>query len=542
MQTIRKQAEHARLYELCKGARARHVIWNLALPEICAAKDDLPSVSHVDVFLCHSWSSSTWMKMVALCHYLYFHLALSTSAATMIGAVCFLVIRAGSLTAVSQESRVFLMQTLVGWPVAVFLLVYFCGYIFDRKTFWFDRLCVNQGNLHLKTQTLQAVPAFVAEAEKMLVLWDDTLCGKLWCVYEMAIRAKTSTTSSTDVVPVSLPVWTLLWTGYWMLISLGATWGARSPIVDLDQFSGCISLFFYYFGDLENLIYYPLALIPLSCICLGKIDSHKRMLDQMASFDLRDATCTLETDRIVIKQLVLGLFDEAVLPPLWFSFDDPSTLTAEETDPDASHPLVSADIVDVFRHITSYPSVEEIINEFNSYVRGPLRDRVIVSLGTEEKVPLKLCLLVSSFLLPFGLVNFVGCDGHTDCETAAKNLGFQSVGAYFAVNLAIDALFWPLSGATMYPLMLRAIKVVTDLTSDQFSRILLGSLASTVVVSMNYAFTAWLIVCLVLGTCHLEPLLLAVAAFGFTLQSMFFWQLVARKPSSQIQRSLAPRV
>ena len=484
MQTIRKQTEHARLYELCKGARARHVLWNLALPESCAAKDDLPSVSHVDVFLCHSWSSSTWMKMVALCHYLYFDLALATSAATLVGAVCFLVIRAGSLTAVAQEGTGFLVQTLVGWPGAAFLLVYFGGYILDRKTFWFDRLCVNQGNLPLKTQTLQAVPAFVAQAERMLVMWDDTLCGKLWCVYEMAIRAKTSTTSSTDVVPVSLPLWTLVWTGYGLLLWLGQVLGERIPKVDLDQFSGRAALFFYYFGDC---LFYPLASIPLACICLGKIDSHKRMLDQMASFDLRDATCTLETDRIVIKQLVLGLFDEAVQPPLWFSFDDPSTLSAQETDLDASHPLVSADIVDVFRHITSYPSAEEIINEFNSYVRGPLRDRVIASLGTEEKVPLKLSLLPGSLSLPLGLVIFMGCDGYTDCETAANILAFESVGAYLATNLLLNVFFWPLACVTMYPLLLRAIKLVTDLTSDPFSRILLGSLVSTIVVAIDYA-------------------------------------------------------
>ena len=488
MQTIQKQVEQAQLYGLCKGARARHVLWSLALPESCALGRSLPSVSHVDVFLCHSWSSPTWMKMVALCHYLYFDLALTTSAATMVGAVCFLVIRAGNTTDVSHVSRASLSQTLIGWPVAAFLLVYFCGFILDRKTFWFDRLCVDQGNLPLKTQTLQAVPAFVAQAKKMLVMWDDTLCGKLWCVYEMAIRAKTSTTTLTDVVPVSLHVWTLVWTGYWILIYLVATVQMKVPVVpklDLDDFSGCASLLLYYMGEIGA---WPLVAIPNAFICLGKIDSHKRMLDQMASFDLRDATCTLETDRIVIKQLVLGLFDEAVQPPLWFSFDDPSTLSAEAADPDASHPLVSADIVDVFRHITNYPSAEEIISEFNSYVRGPLRDRVIVSLGTEEKIPLKLCLLASSAALPLGLVNFIGCEGHSHCETAADNLGFQSLHAYFAVGVVIWIFLWPVAVAIVYPLTLRAMKLVTDLTSDQFSRILLGSLCSTVVLAVTWFF------------------------------------------------------
>ena len=209
---------------------------------------------------------------------------------------------------------------------------------------------------------------------------------------------------------------------------------------------------------------------------------------------MQPATCTLETDRIVIKQLVLALFDEAVQPPLWFSFDDPSTLSAQETDLDASHPLVSADIVDVFRHITSYPSAEEIINEFNSYVRGPLRDRVIKSLGTEEKVPLKLCLLPGSLSLPLGLFAFMSCDSQTDCETAASNLGFESVGAYLATNLLMNVFFWPLSCVTMYPLLLRAIKLVTDLTSDPFSRILLGSLVSTIVVAIDYALLSSFVV------------------------------------------------
>ena len=40
------------------------------------------------------------------------------------------------------------------------------------------------------------------------------------------------------------------------------------------------------------------------------------MLEQMECFDWRDATCTLETDRIVIKKHIFTLFDEALEPPL----------------------------------------------------------------------------------------------------------------------------------------------------------------------------------------------------------------------------------
>ena len=44
-------------------------------------------------------------------------------------------------------------------------------------SFWFDRVCVDQQNLWVKVQTLQAVPAFVAQSTDLLVLWDHTWLG-----------------------------------------------------------------------------------------------------------------------------------------------------------------------------------------------------------------------------------------------------------------------------------------------------------------------------------------------------------------------------
>lgn len=45
------------------------------------------------------------------------------------------------------------------------------------------------------------------------------------------------------------------------------------------------------------------------------------MLDQMSDFDLRNAKCTEESDRQVIEENVLNLFDEALEPPLSVSLD-----------------------------------------------------------------------------------------------------------------------------------------------------------------------------------------------------------------------------
>ena len=57
--------------------------------------------------------------------------------------------------------------------MAVFCLVYFFGHTLCRKTFWFDRICVNQTDLELKAKALDALPHFVANSSEMLILLDE---------------------------------------------------------------------------------------------------------------------------------------------------------------------------------------------------------------------------------------------------------------------------------------------------------------------------------------------------------------------------------
>ena len=64
-------------------------------------------------------------------------------------------------------------------------------------------------------------------------------------------------------------------------------------------------------------------------------------------------------------------------------------MAAEDAD---EEPLLP-ETVDDFRHITSYPSKDEVIEQFNEYVRGPLRDNVLNSVGQESGISFKLCLV-----------------------------------------------------------------------------------------------------------------------------------------------------
>jgi hypothetical protein len=62
------------------------------------------------------------------------------------------------------------------------------------------------------------------------------------------------------------------------------------------------------------------GMLPLSWICFHKLRLHKLMLEQMDNFDLRNAECSMESDREIIQEQVLDLFDEALEPPLHVAF------------------------------------------------------------------------------------------------------------------------------------------------------------------------------------------------------------------------------
>ena len=78
-----------------------------------------------------------------------------------------------------------------------------------------------------------------------------------------------------------------------------------------------VSVFNFSSGPLYQ---YPIVWLLASLFCFWKLKRHKNMLDQMAAFDLRNAKCTLESDRRVFEEQVLSLWDEALEPPVSVAF------------------------------------------------------------------------------------------------------------------------------------------------------------------------------------------------------------------------------
>ena len=253
--------------------------------------------------------------------------------------------------------------------------------------------------------------------------------------------------------------------------------GQQSPQLDLESRR---SLFLSAFNsNFVPFFVYLLSALPFSWFCLRKIQSHKLMLDQMSHFNLGHANCSLDSDRKLIEEQVLQLFDEALAPPVQVCF-----CAGAHEDYDDHEVLVSPEDIQEIRHITSYPSGIEVLDQFNAYVRGPLSDIVLRSVGKEQSISCKLCFVVSFPLWLLGLVFVLGCDGRSECETSAMYAGYGTVSEYMASNAAINLLFQPLVNVLGLPLMLWANHLTTTCFSAYSLQILIGSVLSGLVLKL----------------------------------------------------------
>ena len=555
MHAVKKQAVFAKQHGLFRAASASNVVSNLLAVMLnldhCSdntSYDSLPQVSRVDYFISHSWSCPCWMKSLAFCHFLNFDLAIVSSCMACLFAVLILFLHAGSFSGVATQPQGLLYGCLLCWPVAVFLAVYLFAHIGARTTFWFDRICVNQIDETVKAQTLQAIPAFVAQSTQMLVLWDDTYFDRLWCQYELSVHAKTAASPlAMKLVPMWISLWTLSWISLYTMVNFLCL-GQTSSQLDLESrrtlFTSMVDASFV------PPFVYLLTAFPFSWFCIQKLKSHKLMLDQMAHFDLRNAKCSVESDRKIIEEQVLQLFDEALEPPLSVAFDESDMIDTFEPffsmqvqgsrfdlNENSNESVVLLDTLREIRHITSYPTSSEIIDQFNSYVRGPLRDSVVNSMGKEEFISFKSCVVVSFPWWFQGLISVLGCDARADCETSAVYGGYQSVEVYMATNAVMRLFLGPFVNALSYPLMLRTNKLVGTLVSDTYVHLILGSFCSAMVAFLLDHLGLHLCGMLVVVVTKYSHVWLAGLIAGLTCLFGASWFLFRQRPQRISQRS-----
>ena len=340
----------------------------------------------------------------------------------------------------------------------------------------------------LKHLATKAIPDFVSQAKQMLVIWDETFFTKLWCIYEVTVRAKKASLEFLHILPVWESLFDLSCIAATLAICLTSySTGWRPPSLPKDVGARISLLLPFYVGPPWLSIFFAL---PYQCVCSLKIQLHKKMLDQLSSFDFKEARCTLETDRVLIRQQICSFFDEVSQLPLSISLDSlpAEVLPVVETNPtdsEASALLSTAEHIEEVRGITSYPGEDQLVDEFNAYVRGPLKQNVVCSLGHEAHISFKVCMTANLPMIFSGAALVLTCEGNADCSTAASRMRMDSVATFMLSNAPLGftkrsrnsqiggpkhlslplrfmlIILWPATYMLMLPMLLRISHLVS---------------------------------------------------------------------------------
>ena len=514
---------------LCGDTRQRNTC------DVCCTSFE---VSQVDFFISHSWAGPASLKALAFCHHLNLNWAIASSIfSSVFGIFIFhCVFYRGNSSYDSPQS----LETPFLWvklfPMTVFIVTYLFGHSIRKKTFWFDRVSVNQVNLLVKSKTISQIPSFIARASHLLVLWDDSFFARLWCNFELAVHAKLGPPDSIQVVPMWQPLWTLVLFGLQCMVCFTF----QNPQDHFDRESRFSLLISFVQAYTMPMSMYFLISTGVACFAFEKLKRHKAMLARMASFDIRNAKCALETDRIMIEEQVFRLFDEALEPAVSVDLDDLGTAIPGPGPLETQMPLISPDTLHDIRHITSYPTKDEVMDQFNLYVRGPLRNAALSWTGQPGHISFKLCVVG---ILPWqyaSLFWLITCDGHKNCEAYALEQGYSSMALFLGVN-GISLLFLEnLSAIVWPPLLLRANEIVDELVSDSILKRLLGSFSGGMILCVvDYLAQIQSGMLIVVATKYSPPWF-AGFLVGLILEFIVFWAVFFRTPSSSSLRCLAP--
>ncbi|OLQ12477.1 hypothetical protein AK812_SmicGene3585 [Symbiodinium microadriaticum] len=424
--------------------------------------------TNVDLFISHSWSAGRWEKFLALCFYLNLQMA---TGCCMITWIFFMVLLITLHGASGLGGSRLLLPCFVYLPMATFFVVFFFGQQLSvgrcSPSIWIDRLCIHQTDLDLKSEQIKSVPTFVVRSSRMLILCDGSYFERLWCNLELATFARHGGVEKVDVLPLWLAPWLLCCISLellsaslmdlsqlvfpnWMLtmnkhiMGLAATLLGGSPV--LLQLFGWLVIWMT--SSMSTL---P-ASIPSFFSFRMKIRHHQLILDQMADFEVRAAKCSEPSDRDAIEQQLQEVFGEQDLAGASFGLGS----------------AVDEGEVKVQR-FESYQATGDPLDRFNAYVRGVLRDIVMMQIGDEIYVPWPLCLTTCLPMILYSSVNILGCDNGS-CEESARVAGASSMLQYMLANVLGWTLNILLTFPLTYPVMLRMLKCVLSFGDGPLQR------------------------------------------------------------------------
>lgn len=390
--------------------------------------------SRADFFISHVWSAPRWQKALALNYYVNVCRATALAILTWL---CIAIGLIGHFGVDQMGGKAFLLPCLVYIPMAVFAVIFFFGHKLpiEGRKIWLDKMCIHQSRGKLKEVGVTALPEFVANSERLCILWCDVYFERLWCNLEVAtFCAINEGADKVDLQP--------LWLAPWVIATLVCD---LLSISIADRLFELIPIFGDYFarqlpdyptvavflmqlfgiGTAFWISYMP-ATIPNWISFSTKMHNHACMLGQTKEYRLKEAKCTVESDRPLVEQQIKQLFQ--AVPNL----GEASNSTQRQ----------------------------EALTRFDNFMQQDFKHQIAERVGVDDSLNYPLALLVLLPMLFDSIANVLGCDG-MPCDVSSISEGYNSVRQYMITNSlcwTVGCLFiYP----TTYPVMLGLIKMVT---------------------------------------------------------------------------------
>lgn len=262
-------------------------------------------VGKIDAFLSHNWVVGRYQKFAALSF--HFNFAIATNVLAVLGSLQFLGLFLGlfpvnaappdGVTGVRPPSA-------TGWffkffTVPIFMLIM----IFLRDVqrllgikglvVFLDKTCIHQEDMDIQRRGIEKLGAFLANSERMVVLYTDVYLKKLWTVYEVASFLTLHQQAQMEIVPVlKAQVF------YWVL---GGVWVANNAVVVMSRFVKSSSLLKTQF------VCYAL-LGPFFLLGLRRWARDKAKIRwRLSGFTVNECQCFAESDRPIVSRNIANL-------------------------------------------------------------------------------------------------------------------------------------------------------------------------------------------------------------------------------------------
>ncbi|EER07363.1 hypothetical protein Pmar_PMAR020528 [Perkinsus marinus ATCC 50983] len=265
-----------------RGSKGTSSTYNLSHP-----------VSHLDLFISHSWAANAFWKHLSLvtAYYIYIaYIALLILSISLSIMVYFLPSR--------REFVAFYVE--IGGLMVVCFGVAF-GYIFPRlfrkdQVVFLDKCCISQTDIELKNIGIHHISSFLSRSDGLVILWSTDYFSRLWCVFELASFLRTHEPGRVTFISI-------IQTKFSTLVALcEAAILVTMTSIDLSAVSKQIESFtpLILYLSLEAVV----TIIISTIVCFIFVPAKANLQAQINNFTVASAQCTLQEDRAFIRESI----------------------------------------------------------------------------------------------------------------------------------------------------------------------------------------------------------------------------------------------